>query len=65
MLLSEHVISVTDLRKDLWSILKQLNTVPKYIFASSKPIAVLLSPEEYERLLKAAAESGNTEKDMV
>lgn len=52
-MLTEQVISITDLRKDATSIIKNLS-LPKYIFVNNKPKAVVMDMEEYETLKKQA-----------
>lgn len=52
-MLTEQLISITDLRKDATSIIKNLS-LPKYIFVNNKPKAVVMDMEEYETLKKQA-----------
>lgn len=52
-MLTEQVISITDLRKDATSIIKNLS-LPKYIFVNNKPKAVVMDMQEYETLKKQA-----------
>jgi PHD/YefM family antitoxin component YafN of YafNO toxin-antitoxin module len=52
-MLTEQVISITDLRKDTTSIINNLR-LPKYVFVNNKPKAVVMDMEEYETLKRQA-----------
>ena len=47
-MISEQCVSVSDLRKNMSAHLEQVqNHKPKVIFSNNKPIAVLISIEDY------------------
>jgi PHD/YefM family antitoxin component YafN of YafNO toxin-antitoxin module len=48
---TQQVVSVTDLRVKTKQSLQGLKTGPKFIFSNNKPIAVMMSVDDYELLL--------------
>ncbi|MFA6435609.1 MAG: hypothetical protein WCW30_00510 [Candidatus Gracilibacteria bacterium] len=51
-MLSQQVVSVTDLRKKTKECFENLEQTPKFIFINNKIVAVLLAVNEYESLIR-------------
>lgn len=51
-MLSQQVVSVTDLRKKTKECFEGLDKTPKFIFINNKIAAVLLAVDEYESLIR-------------
>jgi PHD/YefM family antitoxin component YafN of YafNO toxin-antitoxin module len=49
-MVQDQLVSITDLRKNTSKIFKSLVKGPRFILANNKMEAVVLSPDEYQRM---------------